>query len=92
MDVFTEDEALAFLAERTGRADDGRGAGAGGELGFLPLALAQAGAVIAAQHLAYATYLERLRSLPVRDYLIPADGRAVPARGRRGGSCCPWTR
>ena len=35
------------------------------ELGYLPLALAQAAAVIARQHLGYETYLDRLRALPV---------------------------
>ncbi len=73
VDVFTEAEALAFLAARTGQ-NDGSALRVARELGFLPLALAQAGAVIAAQHLSYGVYLERLRSLPVREYLIPARG------------------
>ena len=51
--VFTEQEALAFLAQRTGRSDDAGARELAGELGFLPLALAQAAAVIAAQHLDY---------------------------------------
>ena len=69
VDVFTEDEALAFLAGRTGRADpEGPGLLAA-ELGVLPLALAQAAAVIAAQHLDYRTYLDRLRRLPVDELL-----------------------
>ena len=63
--MFTPDEALAFLAERTGLADPAGAAALAAELGYLPLALAQAAAVIAAQHLAYGTYLERLRALPV---------------------------
>ena len=74
VDVFTEAEALAFLAARTARADVGEAPAVARELGFLPLALAQAGAVIAAQHLPYGVYLKRLRSLPVRDYLIPTRG------------------
>ena len=72
VDVFSQAEAVTFLAARTGQAD---AAGAGelaAELGCLPLALAQAGAVIAAQHRTYATYLERLRRLPVSD-LLPAE-------------------
>ena len=48
------------------------------ELGYLPLALAQAAAVIAAQWLTYQLYLERLRALPVQDYLLPADGEPYP--------------
>lgn len=76
--VFTSGEALAFLAART-RLDDPAGAGElADELGHLPLALAQAAAVIAAQHLTYKVYLGRLRSLPVRDYLTPADGEPYP--------------
>jgi tetratricopeptide (TPR) repeat protein len=76
--VFTSDEALAFLAART-RLDDPDGARElADELGCLPLALAQAAAVIAAQRLTYQVYLGRLRSLPVRDYLTTADGEPYP--------------
>ena len=67
--VFTEQEALAFLAQRTGRSDDPGAGELAAELGFLPLALAQAAAVIAAQHLDYGTYLARLRAVPVQDAL-----------------------
>src|SRR5215467_2991659 len=74
VDVFTEREALAFLAERTGRSDEGGAGELAAEVGFLPLALAQAAAVIAAQHLGYPTYLARLRTVPVRDYLKRAAG------------------
>ena len=48
------------------------------ELGFLPLALAQAAAVIAAQHLSYGTYLERLRRLPVADLLAAEEAGEYP--------------
>jgi tetratricopeptide (TPR) repeat protein len=78
VEVFSQDEALAFLAERAGLADS---AGAGmlaAELGCLPLALAQAGAVIASQHLSYATYLDRLRRLPVADLLTPEAAGQYP--------------
>jgi tetratricopeptide (TPR) repeat protein len=77
VDVFTEDEALAFLAERTGRAGPGA-AELARELGYLPLALAQAAAVITGQHLAYAVYLDRLRQFPLADYLSPADSDPYP--------------
>jgi tetratricopeptide (TPR) repeat protein len=69
VDVFSEQEALSFLAQRTGRSDDARARELAGELGFLPLALAQAAAVIAAQHLDYPAYLARLRTVPVQDAL-----------------------
>ena len=72
--VFTEQEALSFLAERTGRSDDAGARELAGELGFLPLALAQAAAVIAAQHLDYPAYSARLRTVPVRDFLKRATG------------------
>ena len=74
VDVFTEQEALAFLAQRTGRPDDAGARELAAELGFLPLALAQAAAVIAAQHLDYATYLARLRAVPVQDVLTRTVG------------------
>ena len=48
------------------------------EVGRLPLALGQAAAVIAAQHLSYATYLERLRRLPVADLLTPEEAGQYP--------------
>ena len=78
VDVFTEAEALAFLAQRTGRQDEAGAREVARELGRLPLALAQAAAVIAGQHLPYPVYLERLRSLPVREYLTPARGEPYP--------------
>jgi hypothetical protein len=78
VDVFSAAEALAFLTERTGLADtDGAGTVAA-ELGYLPLALAQAAAVIAAQHLSYQTYLDRLRALPVQEYLTREPGQPYP--------------
>ena len=78
VDVFSEEEALAFLDRRTGRADpDGAGELAR-ELGYLPLALAQAAAVVAAQRLDYRRYLARLRSLPIQEYLTPTAGEPYP--------------
>ncbi len=74
VDVFTKQEALSFLAQRTGRSDDARARELADELGFLPLALAQAAAVIAAQHLDYPTYLARLRTVQVQDLLKRATG------------------
>jgi len=69
VDVFSEQEALAFLAQRTGRSDEPGARQLATELGFLPLALAQAAAVIAAQHLDYLTYLVRLRAASGQDLL-----------------------
>jgi hypothetical protein len=78
VDVFAEDEAIEFLAERTGNSDPGGSADLSRELGYLPLALAQAAAVITAQHLPYQRYLDRLRDLPLADYLIPTDDDPYP--------------
>ena len=60
VEVFTREEAEAFLVARTGLTDPAGAAAVAAELGFLPLALAQAAAVIAGQYLSYGTYLERL--------------------------------
>jgi tetratricopeptide (TPR) repeat protein len=78
VDVFTEPEALTFLAARTGQADAIGAQAVAEELGRLPLALAQAAAVIANQHLSYATYLDRLRRLPVADLLPPEEAGQYP--------------
>jgi len=78
VEVFTEDEALAFLAERTRLADTAGARALAAELGYLPLALAQAAAVIASQHLAYGTYLERLHRLPVGELLTPVHVGQYP--------------
>ena len=78
VDVFTEAEALAFLARRTGRADEAGARELAAEVGFLPLALAQAAAVIAAQHLDYPAYLARLRAAPVTDMLRCRAGEPYP--------------
>ena len=78
VEVFSEQEAVAFLADRTGLADPAGAAAVAAELGCLPLALAQAAAVIAGQRLGYGTYLERLRALPVGEYLTRAAGQPYP--------------
>jgi tetratricopeptide (TPR) repeat protein len=74
VDVFTEREALLFLAQRTGLSDDARARELAHELGFLPLALAQAAAVIATQRLDYGAYLARLNTVPLQDTLKRAMG------------------
>jgi tetratricopeptide (TPR) repeat protein len=80
VDVFSEAEALAFLAERTGLDDAAGGLELVAELGFLPLGLAQAAALIARERLDYRTYLRRLRALPVAGYLRRAEGDTYPYR------------
>ena len=70
VDVFSAEEALALLDGRTGLADEAGASAVAAELGHLPLALDQAAAVIAGQHLAYTAYLAKLRALRVEDYLV----------------------
>ena len=80
VDVFTETEALAFLAARTGLDDDTGARELAAEMGWLPLGLAQAAAVVAQQRLAYDTYLERLRAVRLSDYLERVEGDPYPRR------------
>ena len=76
--VFTEAEALTFLAARTGLADAAGAQALAQAVGFLPLALAQAAAVIAAQHLPYGTYLERLDRLDAAQVLEAEEAGGYP--------------
>ena len=79
VDVFSAEEAQALLAGRTGLADEAGASAVAAELGYLPLALDQAAAVIAGQHLGYAAYLAKLKALPVGDYLVRGeDGEEQP--------------
>ena len=78
VEAFTEEEALAFLAERTRNPDSDGARALAAELGRLPLALAQAAAVIARQRLGYATYLDRLKMLPVGEYLSKVEADSYP--------------
>jgi tetratricopeptide (TPR) repeat protein len=78
VEVFTEEQGLAFLAQRTGLADEPGARELGRELGWLPLALAQAAAVVAIDHLDYLAYLTRLRAYPAHKYLSRAKGEPYP--------------
>ena len=80
VDVFTEREAVKFLKERTGLQEESGALELARELGFLPLGLAQAAALIVGQHLDYGRYLARLRALPVAQYLERVEGDAYPYR------------
>ena len=80
VDVFSEEEALAFLAERTGLGDGGAAAVVG-LLGALPLTLAQAAGVLAGQWTRYGTYLKRARALSAGDYLTPEKDHQPYPRG-----------
>jgi tetratricopeptide (TPR) repeat protein len=79
VDVFSAEEAQALLAGRTGLADEAGASAVAAELGYLPLPLDQAAAVIAGQHLGYAAYLAKLKALPVGDSLVRGeDGEEQP--------------
>ena len=79
VDVFSKEEALAFLAGRTGQGETGAAAVAA-ELGFLPLALAHAAAVITGPRLGYRGYQKRLGTLSLAEYLSPEEGEPYPRR------------
>jgi hypothetical protein len=77
VEVFTSVEALAFLADRTGLTYAAGAETLAAELGHLPLALAQAAAVIAGQRLTYGMYLERLAQLVFMN-AGPGKGHSCP--------------
>jgi len=79
VEEFTADEALQFLAGRLGRSD-ARAGELAGELGCLPLALAQAAGMISARGLDCGMYLERLQALPAQEYLRREEGQPYPRR------------
>ncbi|HEX8104138.1 MAG TPA: tetratricopeptide repeat protein, partial [Solirubrobacteraceae bacterium] len=73
---FDRTQSLSYLAERTGLSDDAGADALAQELGDLPLALAQAAAVVRLRRLSYAEYLDRLRAQPLVDVLPPDRGDA----------------
>jgi hypothetical protein len=74
IDVYTPGEAIAFLREATG-LDDDTGAG---ELGWLPLALAHAAAVIRTRKITYPQCVRLIRDYPLPRYLIRQPGQNYP--------------
>jgi tetratricopeptide (TPR) repeat protein len=72
LDVLTPEEAVRFLLARTATSDQPVAAEAAATLGYLPLALEQAGAYVAETRIGLAAYLERLRRFPA---LALAKGR-----------------
>ncbi|MDN3028365.1 FxSxx-COOH system tetratricopeptide repeat protein [Streptomyces sp. S.PB5] len=82
IEVFSRKEAACFLRETTGVAEDNNAArGAEGlaeELGCLPLALAQAAAVIRAQRLTFVEYRERFRRHQVGQVMRRVPGQPYP--------------
>ena len=91
VDVFSADEASAFLTGRTGLNDEAGAAAVAAALEHLPLALALAGSVMAGQHGRYAWYLDRLQAIPADVSLLGNDGEPYPLSWR-GRCCCPCRR
>ena len=79
VDVFSAEEALAFLTGRTGLEDEaGAAAAVAAALGHLPLALALAAPVIKGQRHGYVRYLDRLQTIPTEVFLTGDDGQPYP--------------
>ena len=64
LEVFSPDEAVAFLLARSNSTDEQAAAAVAELLGWLPLALEQAGAYIRETRLPMSAYLDRLRAEP----------------------------
>jgi tetratricopeptide (TPR) repeat protein len=77
---FSAAEAAGFLIGRTGLADEAGAAAVAEELGYLPLALALAGAVIARQQPGYREYLDRLHAVSAGQDPIPDEGQPYPRK------------
>jgi tetratricopeptide (TPR) repeat protein len=78
VEAFTPAEARAYLLERTDLQDEAGAIALSEELGYLPLALAQASAVIRAQRLSYPDFLERLHKVNLDQCLIRQPGDSYP--------------
>jgi tetratricopeptide (TPR) repeat protein len=78
VEAFSADEALTYLRERTGLHDEAGALALSEEVGHLPLALAQASAVVKAQNLSYSDFLDRLREVTIDKYLTRKSGDAYP--------------
>ncbi|MFC4148003.1 FxSxx-COOH system tetratricopeptide repeat protein [Micromonospora mangrovi] len=78
VDVFTPEQAAAFLCARAGRDDLTGAALVASKLGQLPLALAQAGAVIRGRRLSFAEYLDGFPFMPLGSSLPRVPGEGYP--------------
>jgi tetratricopeptide (TPR) repeat protein len=78
VDVFSAEEALALLDGRTGLADEDGALAVAVHLGYLPLALDQAAAMIAKQGVGYAAYLAKLQALSAEEHLVLGEDVKEP--------------
>jgi hypothetical protein len=74
VNVFTSAQSVDYLIKRTGNRDEIGARKVAAELGYLPLALAQAAAVIAGQNIDYDEYRDRLAATQISDYLGRIEG------------------
>ena len=78
VDVFSAEEALALLDGRTGLADEDGALAVAVQLGYLPLALDQAAAMIAKQNVGYPAYLAKLQRLTAEEQLVRGQDEKEP--------------
>jgi hypothetical protein len=78
VDAFSTEEALALLDGRTGLADEDGALAVAVQLGYLPLALDQAAAMIAKQGVGYAAYLAKLQALTAEEHLGRGEDEKDP--------------
>ncbi|MET8990751.1 tetratricopeptide repeat protein [Nonomuraea wenchangensis] len=76
--VFTPEEAVGFLRERTMLDQAAEASELAAELGYLPLALGQAAAVIRQLRIGYGRYRELLRGSALRSRLPAVGGEGHP--------------
>ena len=76
--LFTPAQSVAYLNERTGLTDMDEAASVAADLGYLPLALAQAGTVISEHSWDYAVFRQRLRGGSAQKYLTRHAGDSYP--------------
>ncbi|MEU4425788.1 FxSxx-COOH system tetratricopeptide repeat protein [Actinoplanes sp. NPDC024001] len=80
VDVFTDSEAVAYLRERTGLADDNGARETAERLGRLPVALSQLGSVVGPRRRfpSFRAYLDLLDRLPAAELLPRVAGDPYP--------------
>jgi tetratricopeptide (TPR) repeat protein len=78
VDAFSAEEALALLNGRTGLADENGALAVAVQLGYLPLALDQAAAMIAEQQIGYPAYLAKLQALSAEEHLVRGEDEKEP--------------
>jgi tetratricopeptide (TPR) repeat protein len=76
--AFSTEEAMALLDGRTCLADEDGALAVAAQLGYLPLALDQAAAMIAKQHVGWAAYLAKLQALSAEEHLVWREDEKEP--------------